>query len=165
MTTRNKVLLAFASAALAVPAAGFAQSYGQPPAQPQYDQMQPGQPSGPPQGYGQSGYGQPGYEQPGYGQQPDAQGQGHRGHASVYPQFRRIEHQIRHEIKMAEQSGSLPPQSVQQLKGQFHSIKREEMREYRANGANLPPADEARIQAELQQLASSIGGPSGPPRG
>ena len=157
---KYKVLLAFASAALADPAASFAQSYGHQPAQSQYGQMQTGQASDPLQGYGQQGYGQPGY-----GQQQGSPNQGHRTHASVYPQFAQLEHQIRREIREGEQSGSIPQESVQQLKSQFHHIKHEEKAEYRTNGANLPPADEARIQSELQQLASSIGGRSGPPRG
>ncbi len=103
MNMKYKVLLAFASAALAVPAASFAQSYGHQPAQSQYGQMQTGQPSGPPQGYGQQGYGQPGY-----GQQQGSPNQGHRTRASVYPQFAQLEHQIRREIRQGEQSGSIP---------------------------------------------------------
>jgi hypothetical protein len=160
MNMKNKVLLAFASAALAVPAASFAQSYGQQPAQPQYDQMQPGQASGPTQSFGQQGYGQPDYGQP-----QSAHNQGRRAHAGVYPQFAQLEHQIRREIRQGEQSGSIPQEAVQQLKSQFHHIRHEEKIEFRTNGANLPPSDEARIQSELQQLASSIGGPPGPPRG
>ncbi len=160
MNMKHKALLAFASAALAVPAASFAQSYGQQPAQPQYDQMEPGQPSGPPQGYGRQGYGQPGY-----GHQKGAPSQVHHAHTSVYPQFAQLEHQIRREIRQGEQSGSIPQEAVQQLKSQFHHIRHEEKVEFRTNGANLPPSDEARIQSELQQLASSVGGPSGPHRG
>ena len=146
MNMKYKVLLAFASAALAVPAAGIAQSSGQQPAQPQYNQPQPGQAQG-------------------YGQQQGAPGRGHHTHTSLYPQFAQLEHQIRREIRQGEQSGSIPQQAVQQLKSQFHHIKHEEKVEFRTNGANLPPADEARIHSELQHLASSIAGPSGPPRG
>ena len=140
MNMKYKVLLAFASAALAVPAASFAQPYEQQPAQPQYDQMQPGQSQGAP---------------------PRA----HHAHASVYPQFAQLEHQIRREIRQGEQSGSIPQAATQQLKSQFHHIKHEEKVEFRTNGAAIPPADEARIQSELQRLASSLGGPSGSHRG
>jgi hypothetical protein len=130
-------MLAIASAALAVPLAGFAQSYDQ--GYPQYPNSQ--------SPYGQPGYGPPGYDQP----RGDFRHERH-GHSGVYPQFRAIERHIQHEIEAGVRDDMLAPDDAHDLMSDLRAIQYEEMREYRVHGWTLPYDDQARIQAGLSRL-------------
>ena len=142
MTTRHTLMLAIASAALAVPLAGFAQSYDH-----GYAQYPNGQAP-----YGQPGYAQPGYGPPGYDQPRGDFDHDRHGHSGVYPQFRAIERHIQHEIEDGVREDMLMPDDAHELIGELRRIQYEEMREYRVHGWNLPYDDQSRIHAEFNQL-------------
>lgn len=142
MTTRHTLMLAIASAALAVPLTGIAQSYEQ--GYPQY-------PNSPPP-HGQPGYGEPGYGQSGYDQPRGDFGHERHARSSVYPQFRPVERHIQHEIQEGLREDMLEPDDARDLMGQLRQIQYDEMREYRVHGWNLPYGDQARIQAALNRL-------------
>jgi len=170
MSPKGKLFMALAVAALAVPAIAAAQDYGQPQNPQAYGGPQYGQPPSGEPGYGQAPdggqpYGQAPYGQAPYGQGPagpnggpsqGGSGQGHRAHVSVYPQFRPIERHIRREIHEAKRSNALAPDAAHGLMAQLRHIQAQETRAYQMHGVNLPPAEQARIQGELTQLAQQV---------
>ena len=151
MTTRQKLMLVIAAAALAAPVAGSAQSYEPDNRSPQYGQPAYGQ-----QGYPQQGYPQDGYGQPGYDHRDGDFHQRRRGRLGVYPQFRAIEGHIQYEIQDGLREDLLMPDDAQDLTGQLRQIQYDEMREYRVHGWNLPWNDQARIQGELNDLDRTV---------
>ena len=145
MTPKTMILLAASAAALVLPAAAGAQPYnGQTEyrPQPQYD----GQP-----GYGPRD-GQRDYGQSQYGQPRGDWRQTRRRSFAGYPQFRRVEANIRQEIQDGVRDDILAGDDAADLMGQLRQIQMQEYREYRVHGWNLPNYDQMRIGSSLDRL-------------
>ncbi len=161
MNTTKLALLVSSVAALALPAALWAQEYGNR----SYDDQsrnaqsgygQPGYGYGSGQyGSGQYGSGQYGSGQYGYGRYGERQGDyGQRRYSTYgrYPQFRGLERHIQSEIQDGLRNDDLAQDDARALTGQLRQIQYEEAREFSVHGWNLPRDDQARIQGRLDRL-------------
>lgn len=79
-----------------------------------------------------------------------------RGRFSGYPQFRGIEDHIRREIQEGVRDDLIEREDARDLFAQLRDIQQQEAREFRAHGWNLPPDDEYRLRAQLQQLDAEV---------
>jgi hypothetical protein len=75
-----------------------------------------------------------------------------------YPQFRGLEEHIRREIQEGVREDLIEQDDAQDLFRQLRDIQRQEAREFRVHGWNLPDDDRRRIQAQLDQLDRLVDG-------
>lgn len=148
MRSKNKLLLAIAVAALAVPALASAQQAG---VQPQA-----------PQSYGATPNDHPGSTQQDIEQNTgsiSSPGNEHMArHAPLgpYPRFHSMEKHIRRSVREARRANALAPRDAHGFMAQLRRIEAEEMQIYQTYGSNLPPAEEARLQGEFTQLSQAV---------
>jgi hypothetical protein len=126
-------LAALSAAALALPAAATAQTWGAPAYGPR-DMVQY---QGAPREYGapRGDWDRDRYRQP-------------RG----YPEFRGIEDHIAREIREGVRQDLIERDDARDLMGQLRDIQTQEAREMRVHGWNLPSDDRYRIRESLQRL-------------